>query len=145
MYGNPATLPVTEETPTKPINPYGAAKLMAEDVVRSVALSTPGFQSIVLRYFNVYGSDPAGRLGACCGCLPVYIALLWPVCCGYRQGGVRDQGGGHGSGGVRDQGDGHGSGGVDVVCVVWCFQHGLGIARTGHLKLQAFDQGNRPV
>lgn len=62
-YGNPAELPITEETPTLPINPYGKAKLAAEDVIRDFAVANPGFKSTILRYFNVYGSDPAGRLG----------------------------------------------------------------------------------
>lgn len=63
VYGNPATLPVTEATPPIPINPYGQSKLMAEEVIRWYAKSRPSFQAIILRYFNVYGSDPAARLG----------------------------------------------------------------------------------
>mmetsp|Transcript_42990 Transcript_42990/g.71678 ORF Transcript_42990/g.71678 Transcript_42990/m.71678 type:complete len:411 (-) Transcript_42990:439-1671(-) len=62
-YGNPDKLPITEQTPTHPINPYGKAKLAAEQVVRDYAASTPQFTAAVLRYFNVYGADPAGRLG----------------------------------------------------------------------------------
>ncbi|EFJ51669.1 hypothetical protein VOLCADRAFT_87343 [Volvox carteri f. nagariensis] len=54
VYGNPEKLPVTEQTPPVPINPYGQSKLMAEE---------PDFKAIILRYFNVYGSDPLGRLG----------------------------------------------------------------------------------
>ncbi|KAG2451063.1 hypothetical protein HYH02_004331 [Chlamydomonas schloesseri] len=63
VYGNPESLPVTEATPPKPINPYGQSKLMAEEVIRWYARSKPDFKSIILRYFNVYGSDPQGRLG----------------------------------------------------------------------------------
>eukprot|EP00198_Chlamydomonas_reinhardtii_P005876 XP_001695212.1 NAD-dependent epimerase/dehydratase [Chlamydomonas reinhardtii] len=63
VYGNPESLPVTEATPPKPINPYGQSKLMAEEVIRWYARSQPDFKSIILRYFNVYGSDPQGRLG----------------------------------------------------------------------------------
>lgn len=63
VYGNPAHLPVTEATPPKPINPYGQSKLMAEEVIRWFAKSQPSFKAIILRYFNVYGSDPKGRLG----------------------------------------------------------------------------------
>ncbi|GIL63174.1 hypothetical protein Vafri_17285 [Volvox africanus] len=63
VYGNPEKLPVTEQTPPLPINPYGQSKLMAEEVIRWYARSQPWFKAIILRYFNVYGSDPQGRLG----------------------------------------------------------------------------------
>lgn len=62
-YGNPAKLPVTEETPTLPINPYGRAKLMAEQVIRDYMASDPSLQAVIFRYFNVYGSDPKALLG----------------------------------------------------------------------------------
>eukprot|EP00239_Pterosperma_sp_CCMP1384_P002242 CAMPEP_0197844702 /NCGR_PEP_ID=MMETSP1438-20131217/1682_1 /TAXON_ID=1461541 /ORGANISM="Pterosperma sp., Strain CCMP1384" /LENGTH=371 /DNA_ID=CAMNT_0043455639 /DNA_START=315 /DNA_END=1430 /DNA_ORIENTATION=+ len=62
-YGNVETLPITEETPTVPVNPYGKAKLAAEQVVKDFAKSNPSFNAAILRYFNVYGSDPEGRLG----------------------------------------------------------------------------------
>ncbi|PNG99412.1 putative UDP-arabinose 4-epimerase 2, partial [Tetrabaena socialis] len=64
VYGNPDKLPVTELTPPVPINPYGQSKLMAEEVIRWHSRSHPRFKSIIFRYFNVYGSDPEGRLGA---------------------------------------------------------------------------------
>ncbi len=63
VYGNPETLPITEETPTAPINPYGRSKLMAEQAVRDFAAANPGFKAAILRYFNVFGADPQGRLG----------------------------------------------------------------------------------
>jgi UDP-arabinose 4-epimerase len=62
-YGNPATLPITELTPPEPINPYGRAKLMAEQAVRDYSAATPAFEAAILRYFNVFGADPKGRLG----------------------------------------------------------------------------------
>jgi UDP-arabinose 4-epimerase len=62
-YGNPEVLPITEATPAEPINPYGRAKLMAEQAVRDYAASQPKFEAAVLRYFNVFGADPQGRLG----------------------------------------------------------------------------------
>lgn len=62
-YGNPAKLPVTEETPTLPINPYGRAKLMSEQIVRDYARADPALRATVFRYFNVYGGDPTGVLG----------------------------------------------------------------------------------
>eukprot|EP01025_Chloroclados_australasicus_P036275 TRINITY_DN36951_c0_g1_i1.p1 TRINITY_DN36951_c0_g1~~TRINITY_DN36951_c0_g1_i1.p1 ORF type:complete len:450 (-),score=50.54 TRINITY_DN36951_c0_g1_i1:384-1655(-) len=63
VYGNPPELPVTEKTPANPINPYGQAKLFSESVVRDYAQSDPEFKAVIFRYFNVYGSDPEGRLG----------------------------------------------------------------------------------
>lgn len=62
-YGNPTKLPVTEATPTEPINPYGRAKLMAEQVIHDYLASDASLRAVVLRYFNVYGSDPEARLG----------------------------------------------------------------------------------
>jgi len=62
-YGNPDVLPITEETPAIPINPYGKAKLAAEVAVRDYANSNPDFKAVIFRYFNVYGADIQGRLG----------------------------------------------------------------------------------
>ncbi|PHT54778.1 putative UDP-arabinose 4-epimerase 3 [Capsicum baccatum] len=55
-YGEPEKMPITEETPQLPINPYGKAKKMAEDIILD-------FHKNSNRYFNVIGSDPNGRLG----------------------------------------------------------------------------------
>ncbi|GFH22518.1 epimerase domain-containing protein [Haematococcus lacustris] len=63
VYGNQEVLPITELSPPKPINPYGEAKLMAERVINAAMKADSGLQAIILRYFNVYGSDPQGRLG----------------------------------------------------------------------------------
>eukprot|EP01062_Namystynia_karyoxenos_P031980 TRINITY_DN23653_c0_g1_i1.p1 TRINITY_DN23653_c0_g1~~TRINITY_DN23653_c0_g1_i1.p1 ORF type:complete len:492 (+),score=91.75 TRINITY_DN23653_c0_g1_i1:85-1476(+) len=63
VYGNPAHLPVTENTPARPMSPYGAAKLVAERIIVDTAHSNPALHVGVLRYFNVYGCDPTGRLG----------------------------------------------------------------------------------
>jgi UDP-arabinose 4-epimerase len=62
-YGNVEKLPITESTPTKPINPYGKAKLYAENAIRDYALANPKFKAAILRYFNVFGGDPKGRVG----------------------------------------------------------------------------------
>jgi UDP-arabinose 4-epimerase len=62
-YGNPEQLPITELTPPAPINPYGRAKLMAEQAVKDYAAATPAFDAAILRYFNVFGADPGGALG----------------------------------------------------------------------------------
>src|SRR6478752_826991 len=62
VYGIPSG-PFAEETsPTAPINPYGTSKLMSEWMLRDLGLASP-MRYVVLRYFNVAGSDPAGRIG----------------------------------------------------------------------------------
>ena len=62
VYGMPADGEASEDTPTAPINPYGVSKLMTEWMLRDVAAVTP-LRYVALRYFNVAGSDPAGRIG----------------------------------------------------------------------------------
>ena len=62
VYGMPERLPIDEETATRPINPYGASKLMTEWMLRDTA-AAHDFRYVALRYFNVAGADPAGRSG----------------------------------------------------------------------------------
>ncbi|HYI73510.1 MAG TPA: UDP-glucose 4-epimerase GalE [Skermanella sp.] len=62
VYGEPESSPISEDTPTKPINPYGASKLMTEQMLRD-ASAAHGLNVGILRYFNVAGADPAGRAG----------------------------------------------------------------------------------
>lgn len=61
-YGIPDHSPVTESSPTLPINPYGTSKLMTEWMLRDLAQATD-LTYTVLRYFNVAGCDPDGRIG----------------------------------------------------------------------------------
>jgi UDP-glucose 4-epimerase len=62
VYGIPSTPLAGEDTPTAPINPYGTSKLMSEWMLRD--LSAAGdLRYVSLRYFNVAGSDPRGRIG----------------------------------------------------------------------------------
>lgn len=61
-YGAPETVPIDEDTPTRPINPYGHSKLMTEQMLRDCA-ATGAFNYGALRYFNVAGADPQGRSG----------------------------------------------------------------------------------
>ncbi|PWA68822.1 UDP-arabinose 4-epimerase 2 [Artemisia annua] len=61
-YGEPDKMPITEETPQNPINPYGKAKKMAEDIILDFHKNSD-MAVMILRYFNVIGSDPDGRLG----------------------------------------------------------------------------------
>ena len=62
VYGIPAGGIASEDTPTEPINPYGWSKLMSEQMLRDVAAVTP-LRYVALRYFNVAGADPGGRIG----------------------------------------------------------------------------------
>ena len=55
VYGNAATLPLTEAMPPDPISPYGVAKLAAERYCVSFSRVYAGFETVVLRYFNVFG------------------------------------------------------------------------------------------
>ncbi|WP_029936664.1 UDP-glucose 4-epimerase GalE [Sphingomonas sp. UNC305MFCol5.2] len=61
-YGIPEKVPVSEDSPKVPINPYGMSKLMTEFMLRDVAAAHP-INYCALRYFNVAGADPQGRSG----------------------------------------------------------------------------------
>jgi len=62
VYGTPAEGYASEDSPTRPINPYGSSKLMSEQMLRDVSAVAP-LKHVILRYFNVGGSDPGGRIG----------------------------------------------------------------------------------
>ena len=61
-YGAPERVPIDEEDPKVPINPYGASKLMTERMLED-ASAAHSFNYGALRYFNVAGADPKGRTG----------------------------------------------------------------------------------
>ncbi|TPG40418.1 UDP-glucose 4-epimerase GalE [Sphingomonas koreensis] len=61
-YGIPDVVPVAEDSPKLPINPYGMSKLMTEFMLRDTAAAHP-INYCALRYFNVAGADPQGRSG----------------------------------------------------------------------------------
>ena len=62
VYGMPEDGYASEDSPTRPINAYGTSKLMSEWMLRDVAAVNP-LRYVALRYFNVAGSDPGGRIG----------------------------------------------------------------------------------
>lgn len=62
VYGNTASEPVFEDAPLNPISPYGCSKLMTEWMLRD-SYAAYGLQYVALRYFNVAGGDPKGRIG----------------------------------------------------------------------------------
>ena len=61
-YGVPEVSPVTEDTPQRPINPYGWSKLMTEQMLADTAFAHD-LNFCALRYFNVAGADPQARTG----------------------------------------------------------------------------------
>src|SRR5262249_48931646 len=63
-YGVPEKLPIDEETPQRPISPYGASKLMVERILVDFKRAY-GICSTALRYFNAAGADADGELGEC--------------------------------------------------------------------------------
>ncbi len=62
VYGIPSDEKAWEDSPTAPINPYGTSKLMTEWMLRDLAAASD-LRYVVLRYFNVAGADPEGRIG----------------------------------------------------------------------------------
>ena len=62
VYGEPQYVPVDEQHPRQPINPYGSSKKMVEDALFDYAQAY-GLQAAPLRYFNAAGADPQARLG----------------------------------------------------------------------------------
>ena len=64
VYGNPETLPITEENETKrPFSPYGNTKKVAEEILDDLIKSNPTFSAISLRYFNPIGAHESGLIG----------------------------------------------------------------------------------
>lgn len=61
-YGEPEQVPITEDMPQQPINPYGATKLMVERIFKDYSVAY-GLKAVALRYFNVAGADPEGEIG----------------------------------------------------------------------------------
>jgi UDP-glucose 4-epimerase len=61
-YGVPQQIPITEDHPQAPINPYGATKLMVERILQDFDVAY-GLKSVIFRYFNAAGADPTGAIG----------------------------------------------------------------------------------
>ncbi|MFM7277949.1 MAG: UDP-glucose 4-epimerase GalE, partial [Microcystis aeruginosa] len=61
-YGVPQSIPISEDQPQHPINPYGCSKLMVEKILQDFEQAY-GLRSVIFRYFNAAGADPAGNLG----------------------------------------------------------------------------------
>jgi UDP-glucose 4-epimerase len=64
VYGQPETLPVTEQTPVQPaLSPYGNTKQICEEIIRDTVASGATLQALSLRYFNPIGAHPSALIG----------------------------------------------------------------------------------
>lgn len=84
-YGEPETSTVTEETPPRPINPYGMSKLMTEYMLADAA-KAHDFNYCALRYFNVAGADPQARSGQSTAGATHLIKVAVEAALGKREG-----------------------------------------------------------
>jgi UDP-glucose 4-epimerase len=85
VYGEPDTNPIGEDTRLAPINPYGRSKLMVEWMLADTARAH-GLTYVALRYFNVAGADPQGRLGQSADNATHLIKVAAQAALGARQG-----------------------------------------------------------
>ncbi len=63
VYGMAETMPLDEDAPLGPINPYGRSKLMVEEILTDVAAADPEWRVMLLRYFNPVGAHASGEIG----------------------------------------------------------------------------------
>ena len=63
VYGDPAHMPITEDTPLSPLNPYGRSKVMVEEMLGDLQRADSRWAIAILRYFNPIGADPSGLIG----------------------------------------------------------------------------------
>ncbi|MAV31093.1 MAG: UDP-glucose 4-epimerase GalE [Cycloclasticus sp.] len=84
VYGELETGFASEETPKAPINPYGSSKLMSEQMIRDLSKATP-LKHVILRYFNVAGSDPEGQIGQSTKNATLLIKVAAEVAVGKRE------------------------------------------------------------
>ena len=84
VYGIPEDSVCTEDSPLAPINPYGTSKLMSEMMLRDLGKATD-MRHVILRYFNVAGSDPGGRIGQSTEKATLLIKVAAEVAVGKRE------------------------------------------------------------
>ena len=63
VYGAPHAVPITEDFPLKPTNPYGQTKFQIEQILRDLHVADPAWRISMLRYFNPVGAHESGRIG----------------------------------------------------------------------------------
>ena len=84
VYGELETGYASEDTAKSPINPYGSSKLMSEQMIRDLSYATD-LNHVILRYFNVAGSDPDGRIGQSTKNATLLIKVAAEVAVGKRE------------------------------------------------------------
>jgi len=63
VYGDPASVPISETSPLSATNPYGRSKLILEEMLRDLPIAQPDWHIVLLRYFNPVGSHKSGLIG----------------------------------------------------------------------------------
>ena len=63
VYGDPHTVPIRDDFPLAPANPYGRTKIMIEQILQDLYAADPAWQIALLRYFNPVGAHPSGLIG----------------------------------------------------------------------------------
>jgi UDP-glucose 4-epimerase len=84
VYGTPDSPYCTEDSPLAPINPYGTSKLMSEMMLRDLGKAS-AMRHVILRYFNVAGSDPDGQIGQSTEKATLLIKVAAEVAVGKRE------------------------------------------------------------
>lgn len=85
VYGMDSEGFFSEENPLEPISPYGRSKLMIEEILKDLAIADKDFHYIALRYFNVAGADPSGKIGQWSKVSTHLIKLALEVALGKRK------------------------------------------------------------
>ena len=83
VYGEPVEVPVSESAPTSPVNPYGKSKLMSEWMIQDYCQAS-NLRYVILRYFNVSGADPEGRIGPSFPKTPLLVKIACEAALGRR-------------------------------------------------------------
>jgi len=83
IYGNPVKVPISEEQPSNPINPYANTKLIIEMLLKDFETAY-GLKHVALRYFNAAGADPSGLIGESHFPEPHIIPIVFEAALGKR-------------------------------------------------------------
>ena len=70
VYGEPPSIPIRENFPLSPMNPYGRSKMMVEEMLRDLAIADARWRIALLRYFNPVGAHQSGLIGEDCNGIP---------------------------------------------------------------------------